>query len=238
MSPAAAKLGFWSACAAFAGAIGYAVAQVLQIAGVVRAPTDAILIYATSLLIAPAFVVAMAALCYGVPSERRVFTVAGLAFATMYATYVSLNYVVQLATVIPATAEPESVRWLDQTPHSLSWNLDALGYVCMGASMLVAAPALARGWTRRLFLAHAAVTPLIAIVYFYPRFSTALLVLGTPWILTAPAALFFLALWFRQGHAAPEARGTALPLPTAHQEGNALGSVLSYGERPAGSQYG
>jgi hypothetical protein len=212
-------LGLTSALLAFGAAAVYTVVQLLQILKLVAFPWDAIFIYASSLCIAPPFLVAMVALHHGVPPNRRVYTQAAVSFASMYATYVSLNYVVQLATVIPAARHGGAgeLRLLEQTPHSLFWDVDALGYFCMGAATLMASPAFARvgiqRWARRLFLAHAAVTPLIAVVYFYPRFSTSLLLLGIPWGITAPGAILSLALVFREqgnpGRAAWPARHLA-----------------------------
>jgi hypothetical protein len=99
--------------------------------------------------------------------------------------------------VIPYAA-PNPV--LVQTPHSLFWVVDALGYISLGLATLFAVPLFAgRGlerWVRRLFLANALVTPLISIVYFYPEFSTTLLLLGLPWIFTATGSMFFLMLYF------------------------------------------
>jgi hypothetical protein len=204
MDESAAKLGLTSARIAFAAAVIYTVVQLMQLVRLVTFPWDAILIYGSSLCIAPAFVLAFVALHYVVPPERRVFTHAALVFAAMYAAFVSLNYVVQLGTVIPAAlrGELESVRLLDQTPHSLFWDVDALGYICMAFATLLGARAFTRDrsgvhrWARRLFLANAAVTPLIAIVYFYPHFSETLLLLGLPWAITAPGAMLMLALFF------------------------------------------
>jgi len=110
---------------------------------------------------------------------------------------------VQLATVIPAKLDDEydSVKWLDQTPHSLFWDFDALGYIFMGLSMLMASLALERnGFQRRVrlsLLANAIVTPLIAIVYFYPVYSFQLLRIGYVWAITAPLAMLMLAIYFR-----------------------------------------
>ena len=110
----------------------------------------------------------------------------------------------QLATVIPArlngTGEP--LRLLEQTPHSLFWDYDAIGYIAMGLATLVAIPALdgagvERG-VRRAFIAPAAVTPLIAVVYFAPTFSTILLFLGFPWAVTAPLFMWMLARQLRR----------------------------------------
>ena len=48
------------------------------------------------------------------------------------------------------------------------------------------------------FIANAAMTPVIAVVYFYPRFSTTLLILGSPWIVTAAGSMLCLALYLRE----------------------------------------
>ncbi|HET7898764.1 MAG TPA: hypothetical protein VFL47_13865, partial [Flavisolibacter sp.] len=49
--------------------------------------------------------------------------------------------------------------------------------------------------------AHAAVTPLIAVVYFYPTYSHDLLMLGFPWAITAPLFMLMLALWLKKNSA-------------------------------------
>jgi hypothetical protein len=114
------------------------------------------------------------------------------------------NYVVQLATVIPAKLKgtTDSISVLDQTPHSLFWNFDALGYIFMGLATFVAIPALKKTgfqkWVRISFIANALVTPLIAIVYFYPTFSETLLILGYPWAITAPLCMLMLAILFNK----------------------------------------
>ncbi len=96
----------------------------------------------------------------------------------------------------------DEVRILDQTPHSLFWDVDALGYIFMGLATLFAVPVFAKKglelWVRRFFLANALITPVIALVYFYPTFSIALLLLGSPWIITASGSMLLLALYFKQ----------------------------------------
>ncbi len=64
------KLGFWSAFVAFVAAIGYSVAQILQVAGVVGPPWDGVLIYGFSLFIATPFMLALLALHYVTPEEK------------------------------------------------------------------------------------------------------------------------------------------------------------------------
>jgi hypothetical protein len=204
MNNSTVKLGFYSALIAFIASVGYDVAQILQIVGYFKFPLDAILIYGFSLLIPVPFILAMLALHYSVSDDKKIWTHAALLFTVMYATYVTLNYVVQLATVIPMTLRGalDEVRVLDQTPHSLFWDIDALGYIFMGLATLFAAPVFAKKglelWTRRFFLANALITPVIALVYFYPTFSIMLLLLGSPWIITASGSMLLLALYFKQ----------------------------------------
>jgi len=204
MSRAISKVGYWSGLVAFASAVAYDVVQILQVAGVLRFPLAEILIYGTSLCIVIPFVLEMLSLHYLTASDKQFWTHASLIFTTVYAVFVAANYVVQLATVIPLKVKgaSEAISILDQTPHSLFWNYDAVGYISMGLATLVAVPALSRTgferWVRMSFIAHALVTPLISIVYFYPTFSTNLLFLGFPWAVTAPLFMLLLAIMLRR----------------------------------------
>ena len=193
------KIGFWSAGVAFVAALGFSVVQILQVIGILTNPWDAILIYAFSLFIATPFMLSMLALHYVTPEDKRFWSHAAVLFSSMYAIYVTLNYVVQLTAVIPYAA-PEPV--LIQTPHSLFWTVDALGYIALGLATLFAVPLFAKKglqkWIRWFFLANFLVTPLISFVYFYPVFSTTLLLLGFPWIVTVLGSIAALALFFRR----------------------------------------
>lgn len=136
--------------------------------------------------------------------DKQFWTHASVVFVGMYAVFVVANYVVQLATVIPQkiAGTAQAVAILDQTPHSMFWDYDAIGYIAMGVATLVAVPALNRagfeGRVRLSFIVHAAVTPLISFVYFYPTFSTGLLFLGFPWAVSAPLFMLLLALLLRR----------------------------------------
>jgi heme/copper-type cytochrome/quinol oxidase subunit 4 len=204
VTTAISLVGYWSGLAAFAAALAYSVVQLLQIAGVFRFPVDEILIYGTSLCIVIPLILEMLAFHYLTPSDKRFWTHAALIFTIIYAVFVTANYVVQLATVIPARlrGEAEAIRILEQTPHSLFWDYDAVGYIAMGLATLVAVPALGNAgfekWVRMSFIAHALVTPLISIVYFYPTFSQRLLFLGFPWAITAPLFMLLLAMMLRR----------------------------------------
>jgi hypothetical protein len=200
------RIGFWTGLIAFGATAAYVIVQLLQVAGVLRYPADEILIYATSLCIVIPFVLAILALHYITPVGKKYWSHAALLFSVMYAIFVTANYVVQLVTVIPMKlkGKGDEIRILEQTPHSLFWNFDALGYIFMGLATLAAIPVFEKDgfqkWVRISFLANAAVTPLIAFVYFYPNYSETLLLLGFPWGITAPLAMLMLAIMFKKNN--------------------------------------
>lgn len=204
MKPVPTILGFYAALIAFIAASGYSVVQLLQILGVLRFPWDAILIYGFSLCIAIPFMLAILALYYTAPRHKRIWSHAALLLAVLYAVYATFVYVVQLGVAIPKTVRGEeaSVQVLVLTEHSFFWTLDALTYICMGLSTLFAAFVFAnegfQKWVRWFLLANAFLTPVVALVYFYPHFSIPLLFLASPWMITAPGSMLLLALYFRR----------------------------------------
>jgi hypothetical protein len=200
------EIGYRCGLGAFAATVAYDVVQVLQVAGVLRFPFDEILIYGTSLCIVIPFVLEIVAFHYLTAQDKQFWTLGCLSFSIVYAVFVTANYVVQLATVIPAKLRgtSEGVRLLEQTPHSLFWDYDAIGYIAMGLVALLAVPAVNNAGFERLvrwsLIAHVLATPLISIVYFYPSYSTRLLFLGFPWGITAPLFMLMVAIMLRQRH--------------------------------------
>ena len=209
MNKSISAFGYRSGLVAFAAVIAYDFVQILQIVGVLRFPYDEILIYGASLCIVIPFILEMLAFHYLTPREKRFWTHAALIFTVIYAVFVTANYVVQLVTVVPMKmrGSVEAVGVLEQTPHSMFWSYDAIGYIAMGLATLFALPALSRvgfeRWVRFSFIAHMLVTPLISIVYFYPTFSQKLLFLGFPWAVTAPLFMILLAVALRGRGMAP-----------------------------------
>lgn len=199
------KIGFWSGLLAFTFTIAYVVVQLLQVWGILSFPLDEIFIYGTSLCIVIPFLFEMLALHYVTADDKKFWSHAALVFSILYAVFVISNYVVQLAMVVPMKIKSRlgEVAILEQTPHSLFWNFDALGYIFMGLSGLVAIPIFEKHgiekWVRAALIGNSAVTPLIAIVYFYPTYSERLLILGYPWAITAPAFMLMIAISFRKG---------------------------------------
>ncbi len=198
------KIGFYAGVTAFVANAAFVVVQILQLLGILTYPYDEILIFTFSLCIVIPFLLEMLALHHATPEHKKIWTHAALIFTIIYAVFVIANYVVQLATVIPMTVKGngEAVKILSQTPHSMFWDYDAIGYIFMGLATLFAAQVFEKTgiqkWVRISFLANAFVTPLIAFVYFYPTFSERLLLLALPWTITAPTAMLLLAIMFRK----------------------------------------
>jgi len=197
------KIGFLSGLIAFIATIIFLIVQLFQLLGILTYPYDQIWIFGSSLCIGIPFMLEMLALHYATSPDKKFWSHAAIIFTVMYLIFVTANYVVQLATVIPMTLKGavSDIKILDQKPHSLFWDFDAIGYICMGLATLFAAPIFVnRGFQKKVkyaFLVHASVTPLIAFVYFYPTFSDKLLLLATPWAITAPIAMLLLALLFK-----------------------------------------
>jgi len=201
------RIGFRAGLAAFTATIAYDVAQVLQVVGVLHFPLDEILIFGASLGIVIPFTLEMLALHYSRPADSRFWTHAGLLFTTMYAVFGAANYVTQLTTVIPAKRRgaADTIRVLEQTPHSLLWDFDAMAYIAMGIAILLIIPTLtdnrAERRVRMASIAHVGATVLAGVVYFSPTYSYKLLLLGFPWGITAPLFMLLLAVALRESRA-------------------------------------
>ncbi len=199
------KIGFRAGIIAFIATLAFYLVQMLQVLGMLSYPWDEILIYGFSLCITIPFMIEMLALHHIVPAAKKFWSHGALLCTVVYVVFVTANYIVQLATVIPMTlkGEADKIHMLQQTPHSLFWDFDAIGYIFMGMATLLAIPVFAKAgfqkWVRYALLAHTLVTPLIAFVYFYPNFSNDLLLVATPWAITAPLFMVLLALFFKKG---------------------------------------
>ncbi|HWJ76272.1 MAG TPA: hypothetical protein VNX29_24170 [Kaistia sp.] len=192
------RFGFWSAIAALVFSIGYGIPQILQVAGVLRFPVDEILIFAPSLALAPSFVLAMVGLHATRPAPLRAWSLAGLAFAVMYATLVSIVYVIQLSAVIPAKlAGGNAISMLFGccAPGNPLTGVDLLGYTLMSLATLVAAPALPAGSAlRRCFIANGLLAPFLILQTAWPE----LIWIGALWLVSFPLAMALLARDFKR----------------------------------------
>jgi len=196
------ELGFYSAVFSFLAIVGFAIVQVMQLLAMLSFPGDAILIYSFSLAIAAPYLVAMVSLHHSIEFEKRLWSHIALLFGVMYNVFVTMTYGIQLASVIPQQRAGAEVNGFALTPHSFFWTLDGLGYIFFGISTFVAGFVFGRTGFERFaklfFILNGAMVPVIGVVYFYPHFSNSLLLIGSPWVITAGGSLLSLALFFRR----------------------------------------
>ncbi len=213
-SPSTKRVGFWAAICAAALSIAYIVAQLFEWAGMLGSaggpesastPLGILLLLGPSLLLGPAFVVTMAALHCAAPPGRKVFTLAALGFAGMYATLTGLVYFVQLTFVAPrlAAGATQGIELLLFVPYeSFLFAVDLYGYSLMSAATLMAAFGLPRlpasGLAKGALIANGLLLPFLLFQMALPP----LIWLASAWAITFPASAIFLALMFR---ALPEA---------------------------------
>lgn len=194
-----ARFGLFAAMLTLAAAIGYGVPQVLQMLGLLPTPLDLVLIFAPSLLLAPAFVATIAALHAEAPRETAALSTTALAFAILYAGLVSFVYVVQLGAVIPAIVAGEAERMAAFAccdPGRPLTSVDLLGYTLMSLATLLVAPTL-RGdglerATRIALVLNGALAPFLLLQLGWPS----LIAIGALWLVTFPVALFLVMVVF------------------------------------------
>lgn len=187
------RFGVWAASAAATAAIAYDIPQALQMAGVLRDPWDRVLIFAPSLLLAPAFVLAVAAAHW---RARSLWSLSALALAILYAADVSQVYVVQLGAVIPGELQGAGGQAAFAACcgfHRPATAIDLLGYAYMSGSTALLAGAFPGGGRRRALrwtlVANGLVGPFILAQLAWPW----LIYLASPWAVLFPAAMVLLA---------------------------------------------
>lgn len=151
------------------------------------------------------FLPMMAAIHYSSQSDRRVYTLLGVAFAGISVTMLGFQYYSQLTVVrynLIAGEQSALGLFVLGNPHSFFWPLEALGYGFMGLSTLFAAFAFTEGsldrWIRALFIANGALG--IGGIVAYPLEITVVAVLSglALWTLVFPASTILLAISFRR----------------------------------------
>lgn len=147
-----AQLGFWSSTVATLMIALFFVSLVIA---------NQSLMFASSFLLAPAFVAMMTSIHHHAPAEKKVWSQLGLSFAVIYAVMCSLTYYIQLTFVannyLPVAQEAAlPFAFIPGTPL---FAQDMLGYAFMTAATLAAAPVFAGGklenWIKWLFIFHA-----------------------------------------------------------------------------------
>ena len=201
-------LGFWSAALCTVFSLAYVVAQLAEWAGLLGSsggphsrstPFGLAVLLTPSLLLGISFVVLMVSVHYVAEASARIWSHVAIAFASIYATLISIVYYVQLAFVIPrlARGSAEGIELLLFEPFdSFLYAVDVYGYSLMSLSTLFAAPVFRNKglerWIRVALIANGCLVPFLALQMYWPP----LIWGGSLWAITFPAATWLLAVHF------------------------------------------
>jgi hypothetical protein len=200
----------WSAVLATVFSITYDVGQMAEWLGWfgsgggaenASTPLGLIILLTPSLFLGAAFLVLMVSVHQLAPPERRVWSHAAVAFATVYTVLISINYFVQLTWVAPRLARGQTAGmepFLFTPFDSFLYAVDILGYSFMSVATLFAAKVFAgKGLERvaRWFLiANGLLLPFIALQMYVHS----LIWIAALWSVTFPGSTWSLAILFRR----------------------------------------
>jgi hypothetical protein len=167
--------------------------------------TEQIINVVPAFLLAPTMVVVMSSLHFYTPPEKRVFTLIGLSFTTMYAALIPSLYYLQMHTVrlnlLSGDLEGIALLALPNF-HSIFMALDTLGYGFLSLGMIFASVTFSGGrlqnWLRWLFLVVGAIG--VFGILIAPLDQPWVMIGGGGlWALVFPIAMLLLAWHFQRG---------------------------------------
>ena len=210
VSPSTTTLGFWSAVLATVFSLSYVVAQLFEWAGALGSGggpsngstvTGLVLLLTPSFFLGSSFLILMVSVHYLAAPERRIWSHAALAFATVYAVLISTVYFVQLTLVAPRLARGDraGIKPFLLVPFdSFLYAVDILGYSFMSVATLFAARVFTGGGLQRVArwfsTANGLILPFLALqMYVHP-----LIWFASAWAVTFPGSTWTLAMLFRR----------------------------------------
>ncbi len=210
ISHATRVVGFWSAVLATLFSVIYIVGQLAEWGGwlgsaggpeSMSTPFGIVVLLTPSLLLGSAFLLLMLSVHEATPPERRIWSHAAVAFATVYTVLISLNYFVQLAWVGPrlSAGRTQGLEPFLFVPFdSFLYAVDILGYSFMSVATLFAAFAIPGGGMRRIarwfLVANGLLLPFLALQMYVHG----LIWFAALWAVTFPGAMCSLAVLFRR----------------------------------------
>ncbi len=209
-SAATKALGFWSATLATVFSIIYDVGQLAEWMGMLGSaggpessstPLGILVLLTPSLFLGSAFLVMVVCIHQLAPPARQAWSLAAVAFATIYAALISINYYVQLAWVFPrlVSGKPQGLEPFLFTPFdSFLYAVDILGYSFMSMATLFAAKVFTGGglsrFARLALTANGLLLPFLALQMYVHW----LIWLAASWAVIFPAATWSVALLFHR----------------------------------------
>jgi len=217
------SVGLWSAVLATVFSLMYVVAQLAEWLGWLGSeggPESSSTAFGLALLLAPSFLlgssflVLIASVHQAASAEKKVWSQAALAFATVYAVLISMTYFVQLTFVAPRIAQGRTAgveMFLFVPFDSFLYSVDLLGYSFMSLATLFAAPVFENQGrertARRFLIANGLLVPfLVGQLYM-----NVLIWPAAAWAITFPGATWTIARIFDRietGSAAMQAEAT------------------------------
>ena len=205
-------VGFWSAVLATVFSLVYVVGQLAEWLGWLGSeggpesastPIGLAVLLTPSLFLGSAFLVLVVSIHQVAASDRKVWSQAAVAFATMYAALISIVYFVQLTLVAPRIAQGRVAgieSFLFVPFDSFLYAVDILGYSFMSvATLFVARVFTGKGIERvaRFWLtANGLLLPFLALQMYYHS----LIWIAALWAITFPASTWSLAILFRRAN--------------------------------------
>jgi hypothetical protein len=213
ISTSTKTVGFWSAVLATVFSVTYVVGQLMEWAGLLGSqggpessstPLGIVILLTPSLFLGLSFLVLMVSVHQLAQPERKIWSHAAVAFATVYTVLISMVYYVQLTLVGPrlARGQVEGIEMFVFVPFdSFLYAVDILGYSFMSIATLFAAMVFTGSGLYRVarwfLIANGLLLPFIALqMYYHP-----LIWIAALWGVTFPGSTLALAVIFRRAEA-------------------------------------
>ena len=156
------------------------------------------------ILLAPTVVILMACIHSGAPEKKKIFSLIGLAFASIYAAIIPINYYLQLF-VVRLNLQSGTLGGLDLLAqpnfHSIFFALETLGYAFLSLATLSVSQVFRGGkperWIRSLFIASGAVGIFGVLIAPFDQPYLIFAGLGI-WSLAFPISTILLSIFFRR----------------------------------------
>ena len=210
ISPSTKAVGFWSAVFATVFSTMYIMGQIAEWLGFLGSqkgpesmstPFGLIVLLTPSFFLGSSFLLLIVSIHQLASCDRKIWSHAAMAFATVYTVLISIVYFTQLTLVAPRiiSGQIEGMEVFMFVPFdSFLYSVDILGYSFMSLATLFAAMVFTNeGLERivRLFLiGNGLLLPFIALqIYFHP-----LIWIASLWAIAFPGSTLSLAILFRR----------------------------------------
>jgi len=210
ISPAAKKVGFWSAVLATVFSVAYIIGQLAEWLGWLGSggghesastPLGLVVLLTPSLFLGPSFLLVAVSIHELASSDRKIWSHAAVVFATVYTVLISINYFVQLTWVTPrlAAGRTEGIEQFLFVPFdSFLYAVDILGYSFMSLATLFAAMVFTGTGVQRVarwfLISNGLLLPFIALQMYWHW----LIWVAAMWAVTFPCSTWSVAVVFRR----------------------------------------